>query len=104
MTREQKRQYWHNHIEAWQNSGLSQAEYVRRNGLSIKTFGYYKRRSHSAPKPQLQQTLVPVSIEREKPIGTTESGISLTTPQGFKVVLAPDFDAACLKRVLQVLS
>ena len=34
MTREQKHQYWLNHIEAWQASDLSQTEYARRHNLS----------------------------------------------------------------------
>lgn len=104
MTRAQKQQHWQNHIEAWHTSGLSQAEYVRRNGLSIKSFAYYKRRLHSTPKPQ--QTLVPVTVDIDdaRQVQTLESGISLTTPRGFTVALTSDFDAACLQRVLQVLS
>ncbi|WOG26811.1 IS66 family insertion sequence element accessory protein TnpA [Endozoicomonas sp. 8E] len=103
MTREQKQQYWKDHIEAWQNSGLSQAEYVRRNGLPIKTFGYHKRRLQSAPKPQ--QTLVPVKVDNNDTyqVQTPESGISLVTPRGFTVALASDFDVACLQRLLQVI-
>ena len=30
---------WINHIEAWQRSGLKQAEYCRQQGLNDNTFG-----------------------------------------------------------------
>ena len=34
---------WQAHIEAWQTSGLSQAAYCRRHGLSDKLFSLRKR-------------------------------------------------------------
>ena len=37
-----KRPFWFQHIEAWQQSELSQAEYARQHELSISTFGYYR--------------------------------------------------------------
>ncbi len=35
-----KRQFWFQHIEQWEQSGLSQTKYARQQGLSIKSFGY----------------------------------------------------------------
>ena len=32
------------HIEAWQNSGMSQAAYCREHGLNTKTFGNWVRK------------------------------------------------------------
>ena len=29
----EKRQFWENHVQAWQQSGLTQAEYCRQNNL-----------------------------------------------------------------------
>ena len=105
MTREQKRQYWLNHIEAWQASDLSQSEYARRHNLSVKTFQYHKRQqSLVAPASKSDQTLVPVVVE--SPAVSTApvtSGITLSMPKGVRVELEPDFDAACLKRLLEVL-
>ena len=63
MTREQKHQYWLNHIEAWQASDLSQTEYARRHNLSPKTFNYHKRRHCKvhAPKTDRYNLLFPWS-------------------------------------------
>ena len=33
------------HIESWQRSGLSQAEYCRLNSLRLKNFWYWKKRN-----------------------------------------------------------
>ena len=41
---EQKRSYWKQQIEQWQQSGLSQAEYCRRNNLKHHRLVYWKRR------------------------------------------------------------
>ena len=105
MTREQKRQYWLNHIEAWQDSDLSQIEYARRHNLSVKTFQYHKRQQSlltSASKPA--QAVVPVVVEPPTVSAVpTTSGITLSTPKGVRVELEPDFDAVCLKRLLEVL-
>jgi hypothetical protein len=39
-----KQAFWERHIELWRNSSLTQVEYCRQNNLSIKSFGYWKRR------------------------------------------------------------
>jgi len=38
----ERRRFWEHHLEQCRASGLSQAEYCRRHGLSIKSFGYRK--------------------------------------------------------------
>jgi len=41
---EQKRSFWKQHIESWQESGLSQADYCRRNDLKPHQLTYWKKR------------------------------------------------------------
>ena len=105
MTREQKHQYWLNHIEAWQASDLSQTEYARRHNLSAKTFNYHKRRHCKTPaESRPVQSVVPVVVETPEVSNVPNtSGIILSTPQGIKVELEPGFDTDCLKRLLEVL-
>lgn len=106
MTREQKRQYWLNHIKAWQASDLSQTDYARLHNLSAKAFNYHKRRHCKAPAENRQvQSVVPVVVETSE-INTAplKSGITLSMPQGVKVELEPGFNADCLKRLLEVLA
>lgn len=35
--------FWHRHLERWEQSGLSQAEYCREHKLSAPAFGWWKR-------------------------------------------------------------
>ncbi|WP_445013420.1 IS66 family insertion sequence element accessory protein TnpA [Maridesulfovibrio hydrothermalis] len=51
MNMTSKKCNWKKHINAWENSGVSQAEYCRKNGISVKTFGYHKRRMAAAAIP-----------------------------------------------------
>ena len=48
-----KRDLWFQHINAWQESELSQAEYVRQHNLSAKSFGYYRRRYFKSQHAQM---------------------------------------------------
>ncbi len=66
MTREQKRLFWQQHITDWQNSGLSQAEYTRQQGLTLKSFSYYKRRygQFDVPVQSRASAIVPVVLDK----------------------------------------
>ena len=39
-----KREFWFQHVEAWRKGRMAQSEYARKHNLSIKSFGYYRRR------------------------------------------------------------
>jgi len=41
---------WRRHIEAWQGSGLSQADYCRRHGVNANTFSGRLRDYRSLPE------------------------------------------------------
>ena len=104
-----KRQFWFHHIEHWEQSGLSQAEYARQQGLSIKSFGYYRRRYNRqqplSVKPNV--SLLPVSVTTEEPaeqsVQTSSTGITLISPSGFRIELSSSFDPVALQSVLKVL-
>ena len=53
---------WKQHIEDWQASGLSQAEYCRRHGLNANTFSgrLCLYRSQGLPRPP---ELIPVQVQ-----------------------------------------
>ena len=53
---------WKNHIEDWQSSGLSQAEYCRRHGLNANTFSGRLHHSRSQGIPP-QPGLIPVQVQ-----------------------------------------
>lgn len=39
-----RRRFWTGHLQGWKQSGLSQAEYCRRQHLSAAAFGWWKTR------------------------------------------------------------
>jgi len=64
---------WKNHIEDWQASGLSQAEYCRRHGLNANTFSGRLRdyKSQELPRPP---ELIPVQV---RPLPTAAGPVVL---------------------------
>lgn len=96
---DRKQAYWRKHIEQWQGSSLTQAEYCRRNNLKTRSFTYWKRRLKTVPS---EIRFVPVAIElprREKPNPLIKVAVNdrycLEVPDGF----TPD----TLKQILRVL-
>ena len=71
-----KRPFWFRHIEAWQQSGLSQAEYARQHELSLSTFGYYRHCYLKESKPESVQT--PVSM---LPVNVTDEALAEPSAQ-----------------------
>ncbi|MGW8340350.1 hypothetical protein Xkhy_11975 [Xanthomonas axonopodis pv. khayae] len=39
-----KREQWAEHVQAWRVNGLSQVAWCREQGLSLASFGYWRRR------------------------------------------------------------
>lgn len=106
-----KRIFWLQHIEAWQASELSQAEYARQHQLSIKSFSYFRRRyargiTQKNGDAGKSPTLLPVQIESETTVvhKLSETGICLTSPEGFHIELSAGFDQQALRQVLTILA
>lgn len=98
--RKEKQDFWKTHIESWQQSNLTQTEYCRSNGLSIKSFGYRKRRILESPEHSL--SFVPVTIQAE-PVTTfrSESPLQLVLLNGLKIEIADDFNPLLLKKLIR---
>jgi hypothetical protein len=58
--------YWQNHIEQWQQSGVSQRVYCQEHNLALNTFGNWKRK------------LVPVSTSGDE----SDPFVELSMPSG----------------------
>jgi hypothetical protein len=81
------RAYWQKHLEAWEQSDLTQEAYCTQNGLSTKSF--YRWR-HAKRKKQLAATkssltLVPVSVSPSP--ASHGSVIRLHSPGGWRIEL-----------------
>ena len=58
---------WKNHIEGWQASGLSQAEYCRQHGLNANTFSG-RLSHHRSLEKHRQPELIPVQVQQPIPV------------------------------------
>ena len=64
---------WWRHVNAWRESGLSQADYCRQQGLNRKTFSVWTRRIQvdlSLDKDAPLE-LLPVQLESSPPVAST---------------------------------
>jgi hypothetical protein len=85
-----KSDFWKGHLAAWRSGDLSQAAYCREHGLSVPSFGYWRRRL-GMPPPSVTPALVPVVVEAvERPDETIE--VSLRN--GLRVHLPVAMEAA----------
>ncbi|WP_320173989.1 IS66 family insertion sequence element accessory protein TnpA [Maridesulfovibrio sp.] len=98
-----KQRFWKKHIEAWRNSGVSQAEYCREHSLSYKSFGYHKRRVGASAKPQ-KVIPIPETAMRAEEESRTCKPISLCVPRGFRIEIEPGFCQLTLKELLEVVA
>lgn len=73
---------WRQHIEAWQSSGMTQADYCRQHQLNVRTFG--ARLSDYRKCPQSDSVaLIPVQVgpvAAESFVFTDAYGHRLTLP------------------------
>lgn len=100
-SRKEKYNFWKNHVQQWQQSNLSQAEYCRHNNLSIKTFGYRKRRILGSSEES--QSFLPVTIHAE-PVRAfePETSLRLLLQNGLKIEVAGDFNPCTLQKLIRV--
>jgi len=91
----EKRQFWENHVQAWQQSGLTQAEYCRQNNLKNHRWWYWRKRiSHPA---ETDVTFVPLRFSSNK---TSRTGISVVTPNGYRIECDTGFDFSKLRQLI----
>ena len=99
---EQKRIYWKQQIEQWQQTGLSQAEYCRRNNLKHHQLVYWKRRYL---KTQTEVSFAAVQLEDllDIPVSADQASLAVVIDHHFKVEIKEGFDPKLLRQVITVL-
>lgn len=117
-----RREHWLEVVRAWKASGLSRSEYAAKVGVSPQTLGWYAwrleadgERTSERCKPQRRSKLPaaatrPTVVELAPGMPVVEltsmvpshHGLELEVA-GITVRLPPDFDAATLTRLLDVL-
>ena len=92
---------WLQHVEAWRASGLTQADYCRQHGLSVKSLSYWIRRK----QPEASATavkMIPVQVKPDDAVPDTDTPISLLF-QGIELELSPAVSPRWLAELLRCL-
>ena len=96
---EQKRTYWKQHIDSWQETGLSQAEYCRRHSLKHHQLVYWKKRFL---KSETDVSFVPLKLEDllDMPAREDRAPLCLVINHHFKIEIRAGFDAQLLRQLI----
>ena len=96
---EQKRSYWKRHIEHWQQSGLSQAEYCRRHHLKHHRLVYWKKRF---VKTEAHVSFAALKLDdlSGSPWSAQSASLCLVLNEQFKIEIRSDFDAQLLRQLI----
>ena len=94
--------WWEPHLAAWRDSGLSQAAYCRRHGLSLPCFGYWRSKLHAAWTPQelSENALLPIVVAE---VAMSDDRIEVVLPNGLQVRVSASLDPQRLVPMIQAL-
>ena len=96
---EQKRTYWKQHIDSWQETGLTQVEYCRQHNLKHHQLVYWKKRFL---KTETGVSFVPLKLEDlpDIPAQPECASLSLAINNHFKIEIRAGFDAQLLRQLI----
>lgn len=99
---------WAAHVAAWQSSGLSQSAYCRRQGLSLASFGYWRRQLRTdEPDANVPVTraLVPIQVaSAPAPVSLSSPWVEVCLSNGLRVRLPGLVDQASVVSLVRALS
>ncbi len=96
---EQKRTYWKQHIDSWQETGLTQTEYCRRHNLKHHQLVYWKKRFL---KIETGVSFVPVKLDDllDLPTQSDCAALCLAINKQLKIDNRDDFDQQLLRQLI----
>jgi transposase-like protein len=100
-------QQWKALVERYERGTATQARFCAREGVSVGALQYWRRRLREEAAggdaaALAIARLVAVQVREEAP-APKETGLRLVLSSGVSVEVAPDFDAATLRRVIDAL-
>jgi hypothetical protein len=101
-SRAEKRRFWEDHLGKLEASGLSQAEYCRRNNLALKNLGYWKRRIKSR-NPSVSFVELPALRQLPSSLFPISSPLSLVIGGRFRVEIQRGFEHDTLEELIRTL-
>ena len=98
----QKRTYWKQHIDDWQQTGLTQTEYCRRHNLKHHQLVYWKKRFL---KTETDVSFVSLKLDDllDIPAQPDHASLSLVIDNHFKIDIRAGFDARLLRQLIYAL-
>ena len=99
---ERKRTYWKQHIDSWQETGLTQVEYCRQHNLKHHQLVYWKKRFI---KTETSVSFVPLKLDNllEMPARTDQASLTLVINNQFNIEIRAGFDAQLLRQLIYAL-
>lgn len=96
---------WRPIIDEFRQSGLKQAEFCRRRGLSLHTFRkyFYGSRSVANPAPVVEFLPVTSPATPASDLRRDPDHLVLVLADGRRVAVAPGFDAQTLRRLVEAI-
>ena len=94
----EKREFWEEQIRFWQESGLNQSEYCKRNGIRTNQWFYWRKRCRDS---ETGLTLVPLKIPSVKVPSHRVPAIRVITPNGFIIELDADAPVTSLPHLIR---
>ncbi|MCK9638242.1 MAG: IS66 family insertion sequence element accessory protein TnpB [Methylobacter tundripaludum] len=96
--------HWQRHVKAWRESGLSQADYCRQQGINPKTFSAWARRALPIDK-NTPLDVVSVQVAPSPPTAAAEAGaIFLRLAHGVQLELSTAVSPRWLAELLRCLA
>lgn len=93
------REFWMKHIKKCSESGLTQKEYCRQNGVGLKSMGYWKRK---LKKESQEVSFVHLPIPFQ-PAPIRSEALRLICGDKYKIEVGNHFSADTLKRLIQTI-
>jgi len=96
---EQKRSYWKQHIDSWQQTDLTQVEYCRQHNLKHHQLVYWKKRFL---KTETNVSFVPLKLEDllDMPTRQDQASLILVINNQFKIEIRAGFDSQLLRQLI----
>jgi hypothetical protein len=94
----EKRAFWEEQIRFWQESGLSQSEYCKRQGIRQSQWFYWRRRCRDT---ETGLTLVPLKLPSINGKSLSSPVIRIITPNGFTIELDAEAPVTSLPQLIR---
>ena len=96
----EKRKKWKKHMEAWEESGITQTEYCQLHGLNVCQFTYWKSQ---LKKKTDTSTIIPIQINPDLFSSDPPGGpkLRLNLENGLQIEIENDFDPSLLTALIR---